>query len=395
MSQLSLVSPAPRSDIPPHIAHNAPDDHPEPDILRAMAIARAGRTEGGFDAGVFALNWTVRDSHIDFTIRLGISDILSKTWNVSLSYTNPEITVGDSVNLFFTSASASITLGIDDRSGDIYAHARWSIAGVGDRVDIRVPLLPPFAFGLITAGIDLAGVVKYLPEIISTGFNFDNVNTLKHAVLNTAEHCGCPEHEVYETMRTQPDMVRAINSACDRANPQDLRTISYLKPHDIELALASVVHDERILTLLPNLRGRFTFSQETLARVPQRKVNVSAVDTGLKADDKKKQILEYVKDCLMGVAGIAGLSATAFALVCGILLALALAVAATGAGAPIAAIMAVVSFFCAALALISVVVGVLAIFAALIIDGFIRFGSEQEFHQGLKAQSLTWIAAAE
>jgi hypothetical protein len=363
------------ASVGPAMAIAAPE--PAPSLAEAMALSGNARSTGGVNLGVFAVHWQESGDRLIITIDLGIQGVLSKRWEVELSFLNPEVTVGDSINLFFGSAGASITVGIDDRTGHLYARAAWDIFGARDALEITIPILRPFEFGLLSAGVLRAGVDRFLPDIIRLGLDFHKVNQVKGTVVDAAHRTGVAPADAFAFLRDQGTVMTALLDTARGMGPAAASAIQRLSPQDMERAMVAVFQDPEFLELYPHLKDKIAFSTDYSEDVPVRRRRSDGVDLStLDAAEKSDRGLKLAVEILTGLAAIGGLTATVLIAFGGLLIAIASATALTGIGTPAAALLLVVGMIIVATGIAVGVLAIMLIIVAMILGGVLIYSSD-------------------
>lgn len=332
------------------------------------------------DVGIFSVHLSKEDKTYKLKVRLGFK-ALSHEWEAKLDLLNPSVTLNFSDSKLL---GASITLGIIDATGRFFAKAKWSTLFWSDSAEVNLSILAPFQFGLEAVGVVTEGIKKYANEIAKFKVNHQVVTGFNNAINDEASRVGVNPEDVFNLMKDQPEMAKAILSNFTNASQTELEEIGSLSVEDFELGLAAVVHDERIQHLYPGIDKKFEFREEILNQIkeyPSAKVEDFSQISG---DD----IAEYIKEILIGLIAWLGMSVAALGIVVTVITALIGAASLTGPGAVVVVLILGVLFYTVGpLCLLIWAATTVATVAYLIIDGFVRFTSIDESNQNNKLES--------
>ncbi len=335
-------------------------------------------TEIPINLGIFSITILIKEKALELKVKLGL-DPVSYEWQAfTLDLMNPSVTLTlPSTKLL----GASITLSIDDATGVFTAKAKWSTLFWSDSAEISISILAPFQFGLEAVGVAVEGIKKYAREIAKFEVSHSQVTGFSNAVQESAEREGANPEQVFDFIRAQPDMTKAILSNFSKASDQELEEIGSLSVDDIELGLAAIVHDERIQHIYPGIQEKFEFREEILERIE----SYPFVQVGDFSTVSSDNVAAYIKEILVGFTAWLGISVTALSIVVGLYAALLGAALLTGPGVVVVVfILGILLQVLGPLCLLIWVASSIAIVAYLIIDGFIRFASLEEFNHQLK-----------
>ncbi len=327
------------------------------------------------ELGIFSININYEDNVLKLKVRLGFKPI-SYEWDAfTLDLLNPSVTLTlPSTKIL----GASITLSINDATGEFKASASWSTLFWSDSASIELSILDPYHFGLKAVGVAADGIKKYAEEIALNHVSHELVTGFGSLVDKNASAVDVNPEEVFNLMKEQPDMAKAVLSHLKKGSKSDLEEIGAVSTMDFETGLAAVVHDERIQHLYPGIEEKFEFSPEVLRRIE----NYPFVKVEDFSEVSADNVLEYIRDILIGFTAWLGISITALGIVVGLIAALIGVAALTGPGVVVVALFLIVLLqVLGPLCLLIWVAASIAIVAYLIIDGFVRFSTLEELIQ--------------
>ncbi|MES0491469.1 MAG: hypothetical protein ABUK01_15855 [Leptospirales bacterium] len=288
-------------------------------------------TNGGFDVGFLSITWTAQNGGLSIDVRVGFKG-LSHDMSTFISIHSPAVKI-QTPNILGT--YVEVELKYDDNAGSLTAKGTahfWLFGNREESVAISTEILPPYIIGLLAIGGQFPGILKFAPDIINAGLNFNVASDIRKVFEEVSEKAGISSSNIYDIFRSLPDfgknLARSIPS--DRGICEEIKSISATS---LEAGLYAVVNDSRIKAIYPGIDEKLIFSED--ARNEAQASLSSIIEDDYKLAEfsdlnNKEKILKTIQAVLIATGVVTGLTVAALAVLAGFFAAIAAATALSG-----------------------------------------------------------------